>query len=195
MPHKYTLEQREFIKENVKGRTSYELTEMVNSHFEISLEVKQIRAYLKNHKLKSGVESKFKKGHTPFNKGKKGLGGWKPTQFKKGNRPHNYLPVGTERVNGDDYVDIKIADPNKWRGKHILIWEEHNGTVPKGHAVIFGDGNNRNFDIGNLILVSRQQLCIMNKNKLIKENSELTKTGVILADIHLKISERKKANS
>jgi hypothetical protein len=45
-----------------------------------------------------------------------------------------------------------------WRPKHHLVWESHHGQpIPKGHAVIFGDGNNRNFDPDNLILVSRAQ--------------------------------------
>lgn len=101
------------------------------------------------------------------------------------------MPVGSERVNSDGYVDIKISDPNKWKGKHILIWEKENGPVPKGHCVIFGDGNNRNFDSNNLILVSRQQLIVLNKNNLIQSDADLTRTGVIIADLYQKINERK----
>lgn len=194
MAHKYTEEQSKFIKENINGRRSNELTSMFNKNFNLDLKVSQIRAYIKNHNLKSGIDCRFTKGSTPHNKGVKGVGGWEPTQFKKGNRPANYLPIGSERVNGDDYIDIKIEDPNKWKGKHILIWEQHNGAVPKGHVVIFADRNNRNFDINNLILVSRQQLLIMNKNKLIQDDTDLTKTGVIIANIYQKISEKRKSS-
>ncbi|WP_083612210.1 HNH endonuclease [Paenibacillus sp. P32E] len=35
--------------------------------------------------------------------------------------------------------------------------------VPKGHAIIFGDGDRQNFDPNNLILITRGQLAIMNK--------------------------------
>lgn len=194
MAHKYTEEQSKFIKENINGRSSNELTSMFNKNFNLDLKVSQIRAYIKNHNLKSGIDCRFTKGSIPYNKGLKGIGGWEPTQFKKGNRPVNYLPIGSERVNGDDYIDIKIEDPNKWKGKHILIWEQHNGAVPKGHVVIFADRNNRNFDINNLILVSRQQLLIMNKNKLIQDDTDLTKTGVIIANIYQKISEKRKSS-
>ncbi|WP_374218303.1 HNH endonuclease signature motif containing protein [Bacillus bingmayongensis] len=190
--HRYTEEQKEFIKNNVIGRTSNELTEMFNNQFELSLNVKQIRAFIKNHKLKSGLNTRFKKGQSPANKGKKGIGGWEPTQFKKGHKPHNYKPVGSERVNGDDYVDVKIADPNKWRAKHQLIWEEANGPIPKGYAVIFGDGNRRNFELGNLILVSRKQLAILNKNNLIQNDADLTRVGIAIADIYKKIGDRKR---
>lgn len=192
MPHHFTKEQADFLTENVIGRLRKELTTMFNAYFDLNLGLNQITAYLKNHGLKSGVNARFKPDHVPFNKGKKGVGGWEPTQFKKGHRPHNYKPVGFERVNGDGYVDIKISDPNKWRAKHLLIWEKTNGPVPKGYVVIFGDGNRRNFDLDNLILVSRKQLSIMNKNNLIADNADMTRTGIIVADIYGKISERNK---
>jgi len=191
--YEYTVEQQKFITDHFKGRQVSELTEMFNKHFKLSLGLNQIRAYKKNHNLSSGLDFKFKKGQTPFNKGKKKYWvGGEETQFKKGNKPHNYLPVGSERINGDDYVDIKIADPNKWKGKHIIIWEEHNGPVPKGHAIIFGDGNNRNFEPNNLICVSRKQLLILNHNNLIQKDAELTRVGVTIADIKLKMGEIKK---
>jgi len=195
MAHKFTKEQADFIKTNVKGTGNDELTQMFNSHFKLNLKVSQIKAFKKNNKLSSGLDGYFQKGHVPFNKGKKGNWGYEPTQFKKGHKPHNYAPVGSERVNGDGYVDIKVADPNKWRGKHLVIWEEHNGPVPEGYAVIFGDGNDRNFDINNLIRVSRKQLLILNRNKLIQNNIELTKSGIIVADVISKMQERKKAIS
>lgn len=192
MPHMFTPEQASFIRDNVRGIGNKELTDRFNKHFNLDLGVNQIKAYKKNHKLSSLLDGQFKKGHVTHNKGKKKywIGG-EETQFKKGSKPHNYLPVGSERVNGDDYIDIKIADPNKWRGKHILAWEEHNGPLPKGHAVIFGDGNRRNFEPNNLILVSRQQLLILNKKKLIQNDADLTRTAVIIADLYQKISARK----
>lgn len=193
MKHHYTSEQKEFIKTNIVGRTSNELTEMFNKRFGLDLKVSQIRAFIKNNKLKSGLNTNFKKGHIPHNKGKKGVGGWEPTQFKPGHKPYNYKPVGSERVNSDGYVDVKVADPNKWKPKHQLVWEKENGPVPTGHVVIFGDGNRRNFDINNLILVSRKQLAILNKNNLIQNDADLTRTGIIVADIYRKIGERKKA--
>ncbi len=191
----YPMEIKNFIAENHKGIGLKDMAVLLNAKFGTNYTTKQINSYYKNHNLNSGLTGRFPKGHIPFNKGKKGVGGWEPTQFKKGHRPWNYKPVGTERINSDDYVDVKIADPNKWKGKHILIWEEHNGPVPKGHVVIFGDGNRRNFDPNNLILVSRKQLAIINKNNLIQNDAELTKTGIIIADIYRKIGERKKVKA
>ncbi|MGN2370638.1 HNH endonuclease [Clostridium cagae] len=69
---------------------------------------------------------------------------------------------------------------------------KYNGLIPQKHVVIFADGDKRNFDIKNLILISRSKLLIMNKNKLIYNNAELTKTGIVIASIQEKIRERKR---
>ena len=190
--HRYTLEQVRFIEKYYKGCGNLELTQAFNKYFELQLSLNQIKAFKSNHCLNSGLNGRFSLGHAPFNKGLKGVGGWEPTQFKKGNRPRNYQPVGSERVNGDGYVDIKTADPNKWKGKHILVWESANGPVPKRHAIIFGDRNRMNFELENLILVSRKQLLGLNKLNLIQCDAELTRTGVMIANIYIKIGERKK---
>lgn len=193
---RYTSEQADFIKSNVEGRFAQELTNLFNAHFGTDRHVRHIRAFIKNNGLKSGIDSRIKPGNVPANKGTRGVHnvGGNKTSFQKGHTPKNYMPVGSERVNGDDYVDIKIADPNKWRGKHLLVWEKYNGrTVPPGHVVIFGDGNRRNFVPDNLILVSRGQLAIMNKRGLIQNDAELTRTGLIVADLYKKIGERKRS--
>lgn len=191
---RFTEEQREFIEANVKGKSNADLTYCFNKQFGLNLRVNQIQAFKKNNKLSSGLTGRFEQGHTPSNKGKKKTwAGGESTQFKKGHKPHNYVPVGSERVNGDGYVDIKVADPNRWRGKHLVKWELHNGRpVPKGSVVIFGDGDRRNFDPDNLILLTRGQLVTMNKHGLIMNNADLTRTGIIMADILKKIGERKR---
>jgi HNH endonuclease len=187
----YSPEEQDFIKSNLKGRTIPELTDMFNAHFNLDLRRSQIRAFVKNRGLKNGVDGRFKKGQAPPNKGKK-TGGWEPTYFKKGHTPHTYKPVGTERVNGDGYIDVKVADPNKWRAKHLLVWEEAHGPIPPGHVILFGDGNRKNLDINNLIMVTRKQLAILNKKGLISNHADLTRTGIMVADLYGKINERKK---
>lgn len=194
MKHFYTEEQKHFLTEKIKGRTRKELCKMFNEHFSLNLGLNQITAYIKNNSLTSGLDARFTKGKDSWNKGKKGIcTGGIQTQFKKGQKPHNYKPVGSERVNSDGYVDVKIADPNKWRAKHRLLWEKENGQIPKGYVIIFGDGDRRNFQQDNLILVSKSQLAILNKNQLIKGNADLTRVGVVIADIYKKIGERKKS--
>lgn len=193
--HIWSVEEKEYLKKITPGHHYDEIVELINKKFNQEFTKDQIKAAIGRYKLNTGFSGCFEKGGIPFNKGKKGIyyEGSEKTWFKKGTMPSNYVPVGSERVNGDDYVDIKIADPSKWKGKHILTWEEHNGPVPKGQVVIFGDRNKRNFDINNLILISRQQLLMLNRNKLIQTDTELTKTAVIVADVLIKISEKRRA--
>lgn len=196
----FTDEQHEYLVSIVKGRTVKEIVEMINKKYDLSIEPRQIRAYKKNHNLVSNLDATFKKGHTPVNKGTKGLynvGGNK-TSFKPGQKAKNWKPVGSERVDRDGYILIKIRDDGiyqeRWRPKHKVLWEEANGPLPKGHCLIFLDSNKQNVSLDNLLLITRQQLVRMNQNNLISENPEVTKTGAIIADIFSKMGERKRRN-
>lgn len=188
----YTLEQREFIKNNLSGKTVSELTEIFNDKFGTDFKVNQIKHYKKNNKLKSGVDCRFKKGQTNNYKIKGISEGFKINQFRKGNISHNTLSVGSEVITIDGYTKIKIGNPNKWKYKHIFIWEKSNGAMPEGHVIIFADKDKSNFNIDNLILISKAELLTLNRYRLIKEDAELTKTGLVVAKIYRKISERSK---
>jgi HNH endonuclease len=190
--HKYTDEQIEFLRENVKGHSYKEIQEMFNKQFNLNLKITQIGSSIKRYNLSNGVNSKFQKGNKPLHSWQKGQQISVETQFKKGNIPVNYKPVGSERVNADGYVYIKIKDPRTWKPKHNVLWEQHHGPIPKNHCVIFADGDRLNVTIENLILITRSQLLIMNRQNLINENPEFTKTGVLIASVIQKRSKRKK---
>lgn len=103
----------------------------------------------------------FTKGHIPANKGKKMTAETyskvSRTMFSKGHTPWNHHEVGSERVNKDGYIEVKVAEPNKWKAKHRLIWEELHGPIKKGYNVQFRDGNPKNVAPENLYLISRQE--------------------------------------
>ena len=191
-PHMWTEEEKEYLKEIVKGHTYNELKELMSKKFKFDYTINQIKGALNRYSLNTGLTGRFKKGNIPANKGKKGLVGPNKTSFYKGQPPINFRPVGSERVTRDGYVEVKIANPSTWRLKHIVVWESVNGKLPKGHAIMFADGNKQNFDINNLLLVSRAQLLFMVTKKLRKNDIELTKAGLNIAKVYEKISEIKK---
>lgn len=118
----------------------------------------------------------------------------KATMFKKGNIPANHRPIGSERIdNRDGSILIKIQDGHlqkNWMSKSRYIYEQAHGKIPKGYKVIFADGNNRNFDLDNLILVSNAEELIMNQRKLMSNDAEFTKTGVVIAKVLNKAKKR-----
>ncbi len=194
----YTQEQIEFLRElSEKGLFNSEMARLFNQRFGTSRTESAIKNMRTKYGLKTSARKVWQKGHEPWNKGRKGVSyeGMKATQYKKGSKAHNWVPIGSERITKDGYIQVKVQDgqlQKNWKGKHILVWEEHNGPVPPGHAVIFGDGNIRNFSPGNLLLVSRKQLARLNQRNLIQNDVELTKTGVLIADIYNRIGEKKK---
>lgn len=126
----------------------------------------------------SGTASRFQAGHQPWNTGMTGLpalGRSSETQFKKGRRPHTWLPVGSERVSQDGYLQRKVSDtgypPRDWKGVHILLWEEHHGQIPAGHCVCFKDGQKTNVILENLELLSRAER--MSRNTIHRYPTEL----------------------
>ena len=196
---KYKDEHIEFVKNNVKGITLKELTNKFNKEFNMNVSESAIANIKNKHNLQSGIiGGQFPKGLVPWNKGKKGCMSTeqyekcKATMFKKGQSPQNHKPVGSERIDREGYVFIKVAEPNKWRPKHRVLWEKVNGPIPEKHRLIFADGNRQNITLDNLILVSYAQSFIMNQKNLFKKDKELTKAGVIVAKVLDKVNKRKK---
>ena len=111
------------------------------------------------------IACRFKKGHTPANKGKRDWQFRSPeaiarvtmTQFKPGHQPHNTKSVGYERINDDGYIMIKVEEGKKMVLKHRWVWEQAHGVIPRGYNIMFRDGNRLNCSLDNLELVSRAE--------------------------------------
>lgn len=191
-------EEEKFVFANYKGTGHQTMADMLKDAFGTHYTKEQIKNFYARNKLNSGLTGRFEKGHDTWNKGRqKDWKGGENTQFKKGNIPSNRLPIGSERIDSKDgYTYVKIQDGHlnkNWKMKHVLVWEEHNGPLPKGHCIIFGDRDRENFDIDNLICVSRAQLVRMNQHGLIQNDVELTRTGANIAKVMNKIGERNRS--
>lgn len=193
--------QQEFIRENAKGVGNQDLADLLNGKFGLNVTGTQVKSWKRNHGVSSGLTGHFEKGSIPVNKGTKGIynvGGNK-TSFKKGDKPHNYKPIGSTRVDKDGYKLIKIRDDGpwhkRWRHEHKVIWEKENGPIPKGHVVIFIDGNKENITLDNLKMITNRQLLALNRNGWKFEDEELLETGLLLADLNIKMAEHKKGES
>jgi hypothetical protein len=104
----------------------------------------------------------FEAGHAPWNRGAKGIRLSPATEFKKGQPGRNWLPVGSVRIrtfkrDGNQRAFIKLAEPNIWKERAIVVWENANGPVPKGMIVHHRDRATLHDDITNLELQTRAQ--------------------------------------
>ena len=190
--HKWTDEEKEYLASIVKGNTYKEIAKQMNDKFEYNFSEEQVKGMMYRNKLTTGTGGYFKKGSTPWNKGLKGYMGANKTSFKKGTIPPNQVPIGTESIAKGGYIKVKVGEPNKWKLKQRYIYEQHYGEIPNNYNVIFADKNIRNFDINNLVLVSKAEMLILNNNKLIFEDKELTKVGVNIAKVIDKAKKRSK---
>lgn len=79
----------------------------------------------------------------------------------RGERHWRHRSVGDFQVK-KGYVRIKVAEPNVWMQYQRYVWEKaHPGESAEGMAVIFMDGNTRNFDPSNLERVTRAEQSVM----------------------------------
>jgi len=158
----FTQEQMDYIYNNVTGRSNQELTDIFNAAFGTNKTLASIRKFKFKHNLYSGIV------HIPV--------------YSEGR------DVGSIR-HKEGRLFIK-NETNDWVPLNKYIWEKANGPIPKGFVLIFGDSNPMNCELDNLILISRQQLITMNCCDLIKDEINLTRTGIIIADLVNKIGKR-----
>lgn len=141
--------------------------------------------------VEAGKRYRYPKGNRPLNTGKKqttymspeAIERTKATRFRKGHAPHNKKEIGHQRITQDGYLEVKVAEPNRFVLLHRWIWKIWNGPIPKGHRVHFKNGDKLNCDINNLELLTSQQA--MEKNRIsgypvelqqvIRLNNKLTK--------------------
>ena len=118
-----------------------------------------------------GAAFRFQKGIVPANKGLRrpgysiGRGRMRETQFRKGQQPHNAMPMWSFRwyQGGSDaapgYLVLKTGKPGPkpldgWEFVHKLIWEQTHGPIPAGHRIWWKDRDHANNSLANLELVS-----------------------------------------
>lgn len=186
----WTEQEKNYLKEIASGRSHKEISEMMIKKFQDEyFTVDKTKGALNRYKINTGRTGFFQKGQVSWNKGKKGKRYSKKTEFKKGNIPPNQVDVGTEVTDTDGYHKIKTANPRTWEYKHKILWEKHHGKIPPGFAVIFLDGNKNNIVIENLEMVSRAELLTINRKKLISDNREVSRSGVIVGKLITKANE------
>lgn len=185
-----------YMMEIIPGHEEYQIKELFQDKFGILLTESQIGNFKNKHHIRSGTHGgQFKKGQVSPTKGKKMpkevYEKAKHTMFQKGHVPHNHKEVGSERISVDGYVEIKVAEPNHWRLKHRVIYEQHYGIkLSSNDAIIFVDGNRLNLDIDNLERLSRSELVRLNHDGL-RGDEAMNRSAIALAKLKARLGEVK----
>lgn len=187
----YGPEVVEYIKKNIKGTHYVDMAERVNELFGLSINANSLKGFCVRNNCCNGVEVKYKKGHAPHNKGQIGYyhEGQEKGWFKKGNKPKNYMPLGSVRI-VEGYLQVKVSDPNKWEFLSVHIWKEAGREIPKGSRLVFKDCNPMNCTLENLMVVSLRHHMQLNKQNLRSKNADITETQVNLLKLKDAIRER-----
>jgi len=112
--------------------------------------------------------SAFKKGMIPWNKGVKNSTGHSKSRFKKGRISSK---TGT----------IQIIS-------HIE-WEKHNPPMKKGEIICYLDGNVNNYQIDNLMCVTRQELGSTMNEGVGDMTAEQKKATLLIAKIKMRVRD------
>lgn len=164
-------EQKEYLKSILEDYSSKEVVDMMYKKYNILLNISKVKHYRERWNIKRNENlGRFKKGHN-------------------GTRTKS---IGYEFIDKEGYTHIKIKEPNIWVKKQKYIYEKHYGKIPKGYCVMFLDQNKQNFDIENLILVRNKDKLVAKNMHLLGNYKEITKTGLLTAQLINKNYEIKK---
>lgn len=153
-----------YLKENVSKMSIRQITENVNNLFNCNYSQDSI----KNIAYKLNLRFYNKIGHL--------------TKDKK--------PIGHEIITTNGFIIIKVAEPNKYRLKQRVVWEQYyKQEIPKDKMIIFADGDRTNCDINNLLLVDKRIPIMLTKYNFHKHSPEITKAGVTICEAQLAIKQ------
>ena len=196
----------EFIRDNSWGVSSKDMAEMVNERFGTHFTPQRMKCFRAQCHIKSGCTGWFQKGREPGNKGRKQseycspekLAASRATQFTKGHRPVNELPVGSITIGKHGYLlrkkQMEGGQWDRWEFLHRAVWEEHNGPVPEGMCIAFKDGNKTNCNIENLILLRRTEIATMSKKGYWFEDPDLTETAAYVVRLQQTAKRKRKGD-
>lgn len=108
-------------------------------------------------------KGQFKKGNTPWNKGKKGIHLSPETEFKKGQRAgdkNNTWKGGVQKPKNDCVYLYDGVGKRKRRPR--AIYEEHFGKLPSNYVIFHKNGDKNDDRIENLEAITRAELLKIN---------------------------------
>ena len=167
--HRWTEEEKAYLREIAPNRPTKEIHKMMNEKFEYQFTEAQVKEAMKRYKIHSGIDTRFQVGHTPPNK----------------------RPIGSERKTAGKYTEVKVGEPERWELKHRVMYEQyHNVKLDKEQRVIFLNRDTTDFSKENLASIDRKTQIYLNKEGLMTDDKEINRTSIKIAELYKTIYEK-----
>jgi hypothetical protein len=167
----YSNAEKQWLLENVNEYSYAKLATMLCDVFGRKVRPETLCEYCR---VKLGVDKRDKWG------------------AKLGNTPGNTLPVGTERIQKNRSVYVKVGNTGDrkkdWVPKTKIIF----GDIPDGKILVFLDGNSMNCVKENLCCVEQRVHARLAKNRWFFTNPTLTMTAIRWCELLYAIQDAKK---
>lgn len=198
--HKWTETEIDFLRQVYPEKGRMETMRLFNEHFGLNVTKDAIKQQVQRYQIKAPTNGCFIKGREPHNKGvpmsAEQYAKCKRTMFKKGSVPPNKKELGSERITVDGYIEVKIAEPNKWELLQVLVIQGMIGRrLKKGVEMVrFLDGNTLNCDPANLMLTTRTVNARLNQRKIKPSSVETMKAAIQVETIKCLIRDKEQNN-
>lgn len=174
----YSTEEDMLLREHINNYTYKELAEKLNKEFGRGRTARGVKSHCYNVLgLTSGINGRFSKGGASHNVKKIGTEKW----------INGYLWVKVDAIKEE--IRSRSAYTNNWKPKHIMLWEEKHGAVPKGKQIIFLDGDKTNLEPDNLCCVDLRIMPFMNRNGWISGERDITLTAIKWCELFYLLKE------
>ena len=194
----WSKEEIAFVKENYLTMTVGDIAKKLNrTKPSIRAKAKKVFGKLteeqKKQKRMSVYTPEFRKKIGDKSRGNPNL----IRNFIVAGQMSNVKPIGTEILDRDGYVHVKVSDTpyqykKNWIPKARYIWELNCGPIEKGYQILFLDGDKLNFSLDNLCIISTRAIAtVCHKYKLVNDkeiNLEIIRTAIL----RIKIQDIKK---
>lgn len=163
MASRFNDEANEYLRQHWREYSARELSEQLRELYGITVATQTVTDQLRRLGINRGQS-------------------FKPEKTLTGSK----LPVGTERVYKGHDVKVKVAQPDVWRSKAVVLM----GYDPKKYQAVFLDGNSLNVVPENIVVVSKKVHARLAKNGWLNSgNGAIVKAGIKWSELLYALKE------
>lgn len=162
MASRFSDEANEYLRQHWREYSSRELAAQLDTLFCIKVATQTVTDQLRRLGIRRGYA-------------------FKPEKTLLGKQ----RPIGAETVYKGREVLVKVAQPNVWRSKAVVVM----GYSPEKYQAVFLDGNSLNVVPENIIVVSKKIHARLAKNGWLNSDGAVIKAGIKWSELLYALKE------